>query len=231
MRGTSRETDSLRHLARRRVTEQRVPISQPTFAQIIQRARLHDEEALVTLYHHAFPVIYRYVLAHLEQADLTEDVVAEVFLNMVEAIGDLRTEEEAGFYAWLLRITQSNISKALRHLVRTRKRQVLLPDQFLTNSSSAVEPMAADLESNPVALHEWRETLEEVRQALGSLSEEQQVVVIGHFLAGQNIEDLAQALGKRTGAVRALQFRALKSLAKHLGQRRHSKRREKGEPA
>ncbi len=91
--------------------------------------------------------------------------------------------------------------------------------------------MAADLESNPVALHEWRETLEEVRQALGSLSEEQQVVVIGHFLAGQNMEDLAQALGKRTGAVRALQFRALKSLAKRLGQRRHSKRREKGEPA
>jgi len=40
-------------------------------------------------------------------------------------------------------------------------------------------------------LHEWRETLEEVGLALGSLSAEQTVIVIGRFLAGEKIEDLA----------------------------------------
>ena len=68
--------------------------------------------------------------------------------------------------------------------------------------------------SNPVALHEWRETLEEVGLALGSLSAEQPVIVIGRFLAGEKIEDLAQAPGKQLGAVRILQFRALRALAK-----------------
>ena len=78
-------------------------------------------------------------------------------------------------------------------------------------------------------LHEWRETLEEVGLAMGSLSAEQQVIVIGRFLAGQKIEDLAQALGKQPGAVRILQFRALNTLAKHLGLVRGSQRKRRGE--
>ncbi len=88
--------------------------------------------------------------------------------------------------------------------------------------------MATDLVSNPVELHEWRETLEELGLALGSLSAEQQVIVIGRFLAGQKIEDLARVLGKQPGAVRVLQFRALKALAKHLGLTRGSRRQGKG---
>jgi len=72
-------------------------------------------------------------------------------------------------------------------------------------------------------------TLEEVGLALGNLSAEQQVIVIGRFLAGQKIEDLAQALGKQPGAVRILQFRALNTLAKHLGLVRGSRSKRKGE--
>lgn len=68
-------------------TDKRVPLSPGAFAQIIHQARLHDEDALVTLYQRALPMVYRYVLARLGQADLAEDVVSDVFLVMVEAIG------------------------------------------------------------------------------------------------------------------------------------------------
>jgi RNA polymerase sigma-70 factor (ECF subfamily) len=182
----------------------------------------------VALYQQALPVIYRYVMARLGRADLVEDVVAEVFLVMVEAIGELRTEEEAGFYAWLLQIAQGKISRSFRRLKRAGKWHMPLPDTFAINGRFVAEPMATDLVSNPVALHEWRETLEEVGQALGGLSNEQQVVVVGRFLAGQKIEDLAKALGKPAGTVRILQFRALKSLAAQLGLTRVSKRKSKG---
>ncbi len=195
---------------------------------MIKQARRHDEEALVALYQRALPVIYRYVLARLGRSDLVEDVVSEVFLVMVESIGDLRTEQEAGFYAWLLQIAQGKVSRALRHLTRSERRYIPLPDIPATDYYSTVELMATDLVSNPVALHEWRETLEELGLALGSLSAEQQVIVIGRFLAGQKIEDLARVLGKQPGAVRVLQFRALKALAKHLGLTRGSRRQGKG---
>jgi RNA polymerase sigma-70 factor, ECF subfamily len=195
---------------------------------VIRQARSHDEEALVALYQHAFPVVYRYVMARLGRPDLVEDVVSEVFLVMVESIANLRTEQEAGFYAWLLQIAQGKISRSLRHLTRSERRHIPLPGIHATGRYPSAELMATDLVSNPVALHEWRETLEEVGLALGSLSDEQQVIVIGRFLAGQKIEDLAQALGKQPGAVRVLQFRALKAIAEHLGLARGSQSKGKG---
>jgi RNA polymerase sigma-70 factor (ECF subfamily) len=212
-------------------TDNRELVITTTFAQVIRQARRHDEEALVALYQRALPVIYRYALARLGRSDLVEDVVSEVFLVMVESIGELRTEQEAGFYAWLLQIAQGKISRAVRHVTRRESRSISLPSSYATDHYSAVELMATDLVSDPVALHEWRETLEELGLALGSLSAEQQVIVIGRFLAGQKIEDLAQVLGKQPGAVRVLQFRALNALAKHLGLARGSQRKGKGERA
>ena len=153
----------------------------------------------------------------------------EVFLVMVESIDELRTEQEAGFYAWLIQIAQGKISRALRHVTRNERKQIPLPDSQSTDQYSSIELVATDLVSNPVELHELRETLEEVGLAMSSLSAEQQVIVIGRFLAGQKIEDLAQALGKQPGAVRILQFRALNTLAKHLGLARGSQRKRKGE--
>ncbi len=198
---------------------------------MIRQARRHDEEALVVLYQRALPVIYRYVLARLGHSDLVEDVVSEVFLVMVESIGELRTEQEAGFYAWLLQIAQGKISRALRHVMHSERKYIPMPGILAAEDYLTMEPIATDLVSNPVALHEWRETLEELGLALGNLSAEQQVIVIGRFLAGQKIEDLAQALGKQPGAVRVLQFRALRSLAKHLGLGRGSRHKGKGERA
>lgn len=167
------------------------------------------------------------MLARLGRPDLVEDVVSEVFLVMVESIGELRTEQEAGFYAWLLQIAQGKVSRSIRHVARGEKSYISLPT-YATDLYPTVELMATDLLSNPVALHEWRETLEELGLALGSLSVEQQVIVIGRFLAGQKIEDIAQALGKQPGAVRVSQFRALKALAGHLGLARESQRKGKG---
>jgi RNA polymerase sigma-70 factor (ECF subfamily) len=209
-------------------TDNRESVSTTTFTQVIRQARSHDEEALVTLYQRALPVIYRYTLARLGRSDLVEDVVSEIFLVMVESIGELRTEQEAGFYAWLLQIAQGKISRAIRHVTRSERKYIPLPGTYRTDHYPNMELMATDLVSNPVAFHEWRETLEEVGLALGSLSDEQQVIVIGRFLAGQKIEDLAQVLGKQPGAVRVLQFRALNALAKHLGLARGSQHKGKG---
>jgi RNA polymerase sigma-70 factor, ECF subfamily len=211
----------------RSATDNRGSTSTTTFAQVIRQARRHDEEALVALYQRALPVIYRYVMARLGRPDLAEDVVSEVFLVMVESIDELRTEQEAGFYAWLLQIAQGKISRALRQVTRGESRSVSLL-AYASHPYPGAELAATDLSSDPVALHEWRETLEELGLALESLSAEQQVIVIGRFLAGQKIEDIALALGKQPGAVRVSQFRALHALAGRLGLARGSQRKGKG---
>lgn len=196
---------------------------------MLEQAKHRDEEALVALYQRALPVIYRYVLARLGRPDVVEDVVADVFLVMVESIGDLRAGHEAGFYAWLIQIAQGKIARALRRQQHNQVRLVSLSETSEggdENQEAAL--MATDMESNPAALQEWRETLEELGLALGSLTTEQQVVVIGRFLAGQSIEDLARTLNKKPGSVRALQFRALETLAERLGLTRWTQRQGRG---
>ena len=204
------------------------PVSTATFAQVIQRARHHDEEALVTLYQRARPVVYRYVLARLGRQDLVEDVVADVFLVMVESIGGLRADHEAGFFAWLIQIAQGKCSRALRRMAQSASRSVPLAGSEAWETDSFAEPLATDLASNPAAFQEWRETLEELGLALGSLSSEQQLVIVGRFLGGQSIEELALALGKQPGAVRTMQFRALGVLAERLGLARKAGTAKKG---
>jgi RNA polymerase sigma factor (sigma-70 family) len=198
---------------------------------MIEQARRHEEEALIALYQRALPIVYRFVLARLGRPDLTEDIVSDVFLTMVESIHNLRTDREAGFYAWLIQIAQGKIARTLRHMTSKERKLIPLPDSFITDITENIpqveEPMATDLISDPVAVQEWRETLDELKIALESLSAEQQTVVVGRFLAGQSVEDLGQALGKRPGAIRALQFRALGVLAKQLGLVRGSQHKRK----
>ncbi len=190
------------------------------FAELLSKARHHETEAVATLYRRAVPVIYRYVYAHLGQPDLVEDVVSEVFLAMVESLEQLRTEQEAGFYAWLLQIAHRKVARAIEQAQRLRLHETRLSDE-LDQETEETQPHEALTDprpaSNPVAVEEWQETVDELQSALNTLSQEQQVVLAGRFLAGQSVEDLAQALHKRPGAVRALQFRALGKLAQRLG--------------
>ena len=164
------------------------------------------------------PVVYRFVLVRVRRPDLAEDIVSDVFLTMVEAIHNLRTDQEAGFYAWLIQIAQGKIARALRSVINKERKLVPLADTSTASDIALGEELVAtDLVSNPVEWQEWHETLEELGLALEHLNAEQQTVIIGRFLAGQSIEDLAQVLGKQPGAIRALQFRALGTLAKELG--------------
>jgi RNA polymerase sigma-70 factor, ECF subfamily len=191
----------------------------------VDKARHHEEEAIVALYRQALPVIYRYVVVHLGQPDLVEDVVSDVFLVMVESIEQLRTDQEAGFYAWLLQIAQRKVARVIQQQQRQRTHQVSLPQEEEEATGQREELVDHYPASDPSAVQEWQETIEELHQALDTLSPEQQIIVTGRFLTDQSIEDLAQALNKRPGAIRALQFRALGKLAKRLGlknERRHA---------
>lgn len=181
------------------------------------------------LYQRALPTVYRYVVLRLGQPDMVEDIVADIFLEMVKCLSEERADHEAGFYAWLLRIAQRRVARAVRQIHQAASRQITLPDLGQEDELPyAAELAATDLLSDPVALQELREAVGEMSQALEELTIEQQIVLVGRFLADQSIEELANALGKQPGAVRALQFRSLNAMAQRMGLTR--KPRGKGGP-
>jgi RNA polymerase sigma-70 factor (ECF subfamily) len=58
---------------------------------------------------------------------------------------------------------------------------------------------------------------EEIRLSLQHLTEDQRQVVTLRFIEGLSTSEIAQVMGKREGAVRALQMRGLQALAEIIG--------------
>ncbi len=58
----------------------------------------------------------------------------------------------------------------------------------------------------------------DIQRALALLSDDQQQVVILRFFEGLSVSETAEVMGKRTGAVKSLQHRALERLRAILGE-------------
>jgi RNA polymerase sigma-70 factor (ECF subfamily) len=185
------------------------------FGLILERARALDQAALTLLFRRFLPVVYRYVLARVGNVQQAEDVTSETFLAVVEGISRSRAEDELGFSAWVLGIARNKVLHYFRRL-RTH------PEASLTAQSArawleASPPLAIADEADPLGVVTARESWAEVVVALHRLTEEQRDVVLYRCVLGHPTEDVARLLGKQPAAIRALQHRALTSLARHLG--------------
>lgn len=182
-------------------------------ANLLNRARRGDSEALSVLYRQFLPGIFGYIATRVPERSIAEDLTSEVFLQMVEGIHALRAMDEAGFAAWLLRIARMMVAGYYRK--RERQPQVL----SLPNEDGQGEPLLlleSHPETNPVFQAETREDWKRVVQAINQLTEEQRLVLIGWLLMGYDVETVARMIGKKGNAVKALQFRALQRLHRLL---------------
>lgn len=192
------------------------------FGLVLQRARQQDQQALSALYKRFLPVVYRFVLARVDDPHLAEDLTADTFFAVVKDIGVTRASDELGFSAWVLGIARSRIAQHFRRQqIRTAAERELAP---------AAEPLATDGEDDPLAIITARESWGAVVAALNRLTEEQRTVVLYRCVLGYPAEEVADLLDKQPGTIRALQFRALASLARYLGIEKHGQNARRAQP-
>ncbi len=96
-----------------------------------------------------------------------------------------------------------------------------MTDHFKSSRSrleivSDVLPESQDVDPGPESGVLAMLTSEMLVAALGRLAREQHDCVVMRFLQGLSIADTAQALGRSEGAVKQLQLRAIRNLAKLL---------------
>ena len=168
-----------------------------------------DSTALAMLYRRFLPVVYRFALARIGEPHAAEDITSETFSAMVERIAALRAQDELGFSAWLLSIARNQAVMQIRQLQTRRAHYGEVPE--------GREPQAVAEAGDPLTVLTARESLSETVAALNRLTEEQRAVVLYRCVLGFSTEDVAALLGKQSGTIRALQFRALASLARLLG--------------
>lgn len=175
--------------------------------ELISRAQEGDKQAIGELYRAHVDVIYRYVWARVRDDSLAEDLTAQVFLKALEG---LPTYQPSGkpFVAWLYRIAYARIVDHWRKL----ERRVEVP----------LEETLPSREPRPQELLEFEADWVTAMELLSQLTDDQQDVVILRFIGELSLADVALTVGKTVGATKALQYRALATLARLLEERRGS---------
>ena len=137
-----------------------------------------------------------------------EDLAAETFLQVARNIQSFEGGEEA-FRSWVFVI-------AHRRLLDVRRKRGRSPE-LIALSDDHQHP-GGDVEGEALD----RLVTDDLRRALEVLTEEQRDVLSLRVIGNLTLEETAVVVGKRVGAVKALQRRALIALREHLEQKRVS---------
>lgn len=169
----------------------------------VAQAQGGDRQAFAEIYGRYAPVVFRYVFARTKDTHLAEDLTSDTFVRAMRKLGSL-TYRGAPLRAWLLTIARNVViddAKSAR-----RRVEVPMPDHF--DYPAAI----ADPETAVIT----RELADNVRNLLAHLSPDQRACVELRFLSELTLPEVANRMNRGTGAVSAVQVRALHKLREFI---------------
>lgn len=175
----------------------------PESDELVAQAIGGDPDAFAELFKLTHLSVFRYLYARCGDAALAEDITQDAYIRAMRAIKRSFKGRSNDFLAWVIRIARNRF---LDHVKSGRVRwEVVVDDMPVTLARNSPEDDAlASVES------------EELKRALEQLTDEQQEIVLMRFFHGLPIAEVAASTGRTEGAVKALQFRALRALGKVL---------------
>jgi RNA polymerase sigma-70 factor (ECF subfamily) len=172
------------------------------FDGLLAAARAGSEWAWVEIYDELSPRVLGYLRAR--GAREPKDLTGEVFLQIVRDLAGFQGAERA-FRSWVFVIAHNRLLDERRKAARRPVQ--LVPDHFLEAHTILDEDDGLDeLASQP--LH----------RLISRLSPDQQAVLLLRILGDLTVDEVALVVGKRPGAVKALQRRALSAVRRQLAQ-------------
>jgi RNA polymerase sigma-70 factor, ECF subfamily len=167
---------------------------------LVEAAQRGDTEAFGQLYDRYVDVVHRYAYARLGDRTLAEDVTSETFLRALRRIGTVSYRgRDVG--AWFVTIARNLV---LDHVKSGRNRYEVVSGDPLDADRSTEGPEPAVLR---------RLSAEELLRCVRQLPPDQQECIVLRFLQGLSVAETATVMRRNTGAVKALQHRALRRLA------------------
>jgi RNA polymerase sigma-70 factor (TIGR02952 family) len=167
---------------------------------LVHRAQAGDAEAFGELYDHYVTMVHRYVYHRVGDRATAEDVTSETFVRALRRIDSLSFQgRDVG--AWLVTIARNII----RDQVKSSRFRL-----EVTTADMRDADRATDGPEDAVVQHLTNQQLLECVQQLGS---EQQECIVLRFLHGLSVSETAEIMGKKDGAIKALQHRAVRRLA------------------
>src|SRR5262249_27800384 len=162
-----------------------------------------DSPAISAIYDQYFSEVYRYVRYRINDDRTAEDIASDVFVRLLEA-AQKKQEPQSSLKGWLIATASHAVND---HLRRHYRRPVEALSDTIPDGMSSIHSEMDLRERNRI-----------VQSAVAQLTPEQQHVLALRFGQGYSIEETAAHLKKNINAVKALQFRALASLQRQIGE-------------
>ena len=168
---------------------------------LVELARNGDKDAFGLLYDHYQPSVYRFLYYRTRSATLAEDLTADTFFRALRSMNNFRWQGR-DFGAWLMTIARNLTTD---HFKAGRTRLEMTTEDMGRHDDVTEGPESTVLASL---------TNEVLLEALTKLPTEQRECLIMRFLQGLSIAETAASLGRSDGAIKQLQLRGVRNLAK-----------------
>jgi len=170
---------------------------QADLERLVAAARAGDADAFAGLYDALAPRVHRYIRYRLSDATQAEDLLQQVFLQVIAALPRYETRG-LPFAAWVFRIARNTVVDA------GRARRPSVPIELVQDVPSDVP--------GPDELAIAGDEQTRLRAALERLPRDQHDVLVYRFYGGLSPSEVAPLLERSQGAVRVLQHRAIEAL-------------------
>ncbi len=175
--------------------------------RLVERAQAGDVDAFGQLYDRYLDTVFRYVYFRVGSRTLAEDLTQEAFLRALRRINSF-TWQGRDIGAWLVTIARNLVAD---HFKSGRYRLEMSTSEVLDADREDRGP-----EGSPEAAVVRQLTNQTLRGAGRRRGAEQQECIVLRFLQGFSVAETARAMGKNEGAIKALQYRAVRALARLL---------------
>lgn len=162
-----------------------------------------DSQSIGAIYDRFFSEIYRYVRYRVSDESTAEDIASDVFVRLLDA-AQKKQGPQSNLRGWLIATASNAVN-----------------DHHRRNYRRPVEALSESMPDRGTSVHAQVDSREQgrlVRGAIARLSDEQQHVLALRFGQGYSLEETATLMKKNVNAVKALQFRAVASLQRQIGE-------------
>lgn len=175
----------------------------PEVVALVSRAKDGDGDAFALLYDRYVDQVYGFVYRRVRSRELAEDLTADVFLRALRNL-DGFTWQGVDIGAWLMTIARNRVTD---HFKSARARLEHPTDEVRdgTDATGPDDPERSALDADVAAA---------LTVAMGDLAEDHREVLELRFVQGLSVSESAAAMDRTDGAIKALQYRALKALAR-----------------
>jgi RNA polymerase sigma-70 factor (ECF subfamily) len=169
-----------------------------TEKQLLQRVQ-HDPEAFQELYRLYFPRIFAYVAYRVRRRQDAEDVVANVFMQVVQGLIRFEYRGDGSFAAWVFRIAHNQVNQ----FYRQQRHDPIPLDELPEIQAHHLAPDQAILRQEQFA---------QLSSLVADLPPRRRDIVMLKFFGGLRNQEIAQVLGLNERTIASHLSRALDDL-------------------